>query len=79
MENTNISIEPSSGLIFCETKISKMPIAFMKINNNSDYVIAYTIKSTNPNDYIVTPNFGILEPLSTCAIRLLFKNVVLFH
>ena len=57
-----MTLNPPNAVIFKDSKEEGNGIAYIEIKNKSDSSILYKVKTTEPNNYVVKPNQGILAP-----------------
>lgn len=68
-----VTINPPQAVIFRESKdevggkaISSLDI----INKNKDEYILFKVKTTDPSNYIVRPNQGVIMPEATTNVKI---------
>ena len=59
-EENILELNPSSEIKFVKKDIQSIPEGFIELNNTSDGIILYKIKTTDPNKYVVKPNLGVI-------------------
>jgi hypothetical protein len=57
-----VTVSPAAGLTFSMDPLENKPQAFLTLKNYSDKAILYKVRTTNPDNYVVRPNQGILKP-----------------
>jgi hypothetical protein len=71
-----VTINPPMAVIFRENReeaagsgkaISSIDI----INKNQNDFILYKVKTTDPNNYIVRPNQGVVQPEATINVKII--------
>ncbi|KAJ4803672.1 Vesicle-associated protein 1-1 [Rhynchospora pubera] len=66
MASGSLEIQPSELSFPFEVK--KQSTCTMQFTNKSDQFMAFKVKTTNPKQYCVRPNIGIVQPGSTCDV-----------
>ncbi|KAL6857040.1 hypothetical protein ACP4OV_018422 [Aristida adscensionis] len=61
-----LEIQPSE-LAF-PFEIMKQSSCSMQLTNKTDHYVAFKVKTTNPKQYCVRPNIGVVLPGSTCDV-----------
>ncbi|KAJ3692585.1 hypothetical protein LUZ60_011680 [Juncus effusus] len=61
-----LEIQPSQLEFPFEVK--KQSTCSMQLTNKTDQYVAFKVKTTNPKQYCVRPNIGVVQPLSTCDV-----------
>ncbi|KAL6659327.1 hypothetical protein ACP70R_003367 [Stipagrostis hirtigluma subsp. patula] len=61
-----LEIQPSE-LAF-PFEIMKQSSCSMQLSNKTDHYVAFKVKTTNPKQYCVRPNIGVVLPGSTCDV-----------
>ncbi|KAF3319731.1 vesicle-associated protein 1-3-like protein [Carex littledalei] len=61
-----LEIQPSELAFPFEVK--KQSTCSMQFTNKSDQFVAFKVKTTNPKQYCVRPNIGVVQPRSTCDV-----------
>jgi hypothetical protein len=61
-----IEIQPSELAFPFEVK--KQSTCSMQFTNKSDQFVAFKVKTTNPKQYCVRPNIGVVQPRSICDV-----------
>lgn len=74
-----MTINPPQAVIFKESKeeasgkaVSSLDI----INKNQSEYIIFKVKTTDPNNYIVRPNQGVLMPESTTNVKIICQQTI---
>ncbi|KAD6453424.1 hypothetical protein R6Q59_015305 [Mikania micrantha] len=62
-----VSVEPEE--LRFQFELEKPSLCDLKISNTTDKNVAFKVKTTSPKKYFVRPNTGIMQPLSSCIIR----------
>jgi len=62
-------LNPPNAVIFKESREEGKGVSSIEIKNKSDHSILYKVKTTEPNNYVVKPNQGILSPDSTISVK----------
>lgn len=57
-----VYLNPPNAVIFKEAKEDGKSASQIEINNKSKDYIMFKVKTTEPNNYIVRPNQGVIEP-----------------
>jgi hypothetical protein len=58
-------------LIYCfvyAVELLKQSSCSMQLTNKTDHYVAFKVKTTNPKQYCVRPNIGVVLPGSTCDV-----------
>lgn len=55
-----LQISPEHEVKFTKKDIASLPETYIELRNNSDSIVVYKIKTTNPEKYVVKPNQGVL-------------------
>ena len=63
-----LNVEPSVHKFPFELK--KQSSCSMKLTNKTDKHAAFKVKTTNPKNYCVRPNTGVVSPRSTCHVTI---------
>jgi hypothetical protein len=66
-----VTLSPPNAVNFKENKEEGKGIGSLDIINKSGDFIIYKVKTTEPNNYVVRPNQGILQPDSSINIRIM--------
>lgn len=66
-----VTINPPMAVIFKESKDEGKASSSLDLINRStsDYIL-FKVKTTDPNNYIVRPNQGVIPPESTINVRI---------
>lgn len=55
-----LELNPPTEIKFVKKDIQSIPEGFIELNNISDGILIYKIKTTEPNKYVVKPNLGVI-------------------
>ncbi|CAH8263272.1 unnamed protein product [Arabidopsis lyrata] len=58
-------------------ELKKQMSCSLNSTNKTANNVAFKVKTTNPKNYCVRPNYGLILPKSTCEILGLFSNEML--
>ncbi|GJN12416.1 hypothetical protein PR202_ga30691 [Eleusine coracana subsp. coracana] len=61
-----LEIQPSE--LSFPFEIMKQSSCSMQLTNKTDHYVAFKVKTTNPKQYCVRPNIGVVLPGSTCDV-----------
>lgn len=75
-----VTINPPMAVIFRENREEGMGKAISSIDiinkNQSDFIL-FKVKTTDPNNYIVRPNQGVVQPEATINVKIICnQNIV---
>ena len=59
-----MTLQPIDGVRFSMVEGEKQPVTLVTIKNTSDYPIVFKVKTTQPDNYVVNPNLGVVRPKS---------------
>jgi hypothetical protein len=59
-----VTLQPIDGVRFSMVEGEKQPVTLVTIKNMSDYPIVFKVKTTQPDNYVVNPNLGVVRPKS---------------
>ncbi|WCJ25787.1 Vesicle-associated protein 2-1 [Euphorbia peplus] len=71
-----ISVHPDELKFLFE--LDKQIFCDLKVVNNTDHHVAFKVKSTATNKYLVRPNRGVIQPWDSCVIRVTRKALNLY-
>ena len=66
-----VTLNPPNAVIFKENKEEGKGTSHIEIKNKSQDFIMFKVKTTEPNNYIVRPNQGVIAPDSSMAVKIL--------
>ncbi|XP_006659127.1 vesicle-associated protein 1-3 [Oryza brachyantha] len=66
-----LEIQPSE-LAF-PFQLLKQSSCSMQLTNKTDHYVAFKVKTTNPKQYCVRPNIGVVLPGSTCDVTVMMQ------
>uniref|UniRef100_A0A0D9X4J7 MSP domain-containing protein n=1 Tax=Leersia perrieri TaxID=77586 RepID=A0A0D9X4J7_9ORYZ len=66
-----LEIQPSE-LAF-PFELLKQSSCSMQLTNKTDHYVAFKVKTTNPKQYCVRPNIGVVLPGSTCDVTVMMQ------
>lgn len=59
-----MTLQPIDGVRFGLVEGETQPVTMVTIKNMSDFPIVFKIKTTQPENYVVNPNLGVVRPKS---------------
>uniref|UniRef100_A0A0E0LRD2 MSP domain-containing protein n=1 Tax=Oryza punctata TaxID=4537 RepID=A0A0E0LRD2_ORYPU len=71
MSASFLEIQPSE-LAF-PFELLKQSSCSMQLTNKTDHYVAFKVKTTNPKQYCVRPNIGVVLPGSTCDVTVMMQ------
>jgi hypothetical protein len=67
-----VTINPPNAVVFRENKEEGKAISHIDIiNKSTTEFILYKVKTTDPNNYVVRPNQGVIAPESTINVKII--------
>ncbi|CDW85432.1 vesicle-associated protein 1-3-like [Stylonychia lemnae] len=66
-----VYLNPPNAVIFREAKEDGKSASQIEINNKSKDYIMFKVKTTEPNNYIVRPNQGVIEPDKQTIVKII--------
>jgi len=64
-----VTVNPAAGITFAKSNPETLPAAYLTIKNVSEGPIVYKVKTTNPDNYLVRPNQGVIMPQQDISVR----------
>ncbi|KAK7262165.1 hypothetical protein RJT34_29726 [Clitoria ternatea] len=65
--NSLITISPEE--LRFQFELEKQTFCDLKVLNNTEFYVAFKVKTTSPKKYFVRPNTGVVHPYDSCIIR----------
>jgi len=66
-----VKLTPPHAVIFKEKNEDNKSLGKLTIGNQSDSKIVFKVKTTQPNNYIVRPNQGVITPQESVLIKII--------
>ena len=66
-----VYLNPPNAVIFREAKEDGKSASQIEINNKSKDYIMFKVKTTEPNNYIVRPNQGVIKPEDFISVKII--------
>jgi hypothetical protein len=67
-----VTLNPPQAVIFRENKEEGKAVSSIDIiNKSSEAYILFKVKTTEPNNYIVRPNQGVIKPESSINVKII--------
>ena len=67
-----MTLNPPQAVIFRENKEEGKAVSSIDIiNKSSEAYILFKVKTTEPNNYIVRPNQGVIKPESSINVKII--------
>ena len=69
-----MTLQPIDGVRFSMVEGEKQPVTFVTIKNTSEFPIVFKVKTTQPDNYVVNPNFAVVKPSSALQFKITFNH-----
>ena len=66
-----VTLNPPNAVIFKENREEGKGSSQIEIINKSQDYIMFKVKTTEPNNYIVRPNQGVISPESSIMVKII--------
>jgi hypothetical protein len=72
-----VTLNPPNAVILRENREESKATSQIEILNKSQDFIMFKVKTTEPNNYIVRPNQGVITPESSIVVKIICQvNIV---